>query len=97
LPVSLIVITLRLLCSLFPATLTSGWSKPLKITFALITIFVLLPSQAYAYVDPGAGSLILQMLAAIGVGAMFYMGKIKESIKNIFSRKKDDETNSSED
>jgi len=57
----------------------------------LVGFLMLLSSPAQAYVDPGSGSLFLQMLAAVGVGAMFYLSRIKEFIRNIFNRfKKDD-------
>tara|TARA_B100001287_G_C22462811_1_gene425846 strand:+ start:213 stop:443 length:231 start_codon:yes stop_codon:yes gene_type:complete len=57
----------------------------------LVGLLMLLSSPAQAYVDPGSGSLFLQMLAAVGVGAMFYLSRIKEFIRNIFNRiKKDD-------
>jgi len=57
----------------------------------LVGLLMLLSSPAQAYVDPGSGSLFLQMLAAVGVGAMFYLSRIKEFIRNIFTRiRKDD-------
>ncbi|MEE2932969.1 MAG: hypothetical protein VX941_06055 [Pseudomonadota bacterium] len=57
----------------------------------LVGLLMLLSSHAQAYVDPGSGSLFLQMLAAVGVGAMFYLSRIKEFIRNIFTRiRKDD-------
>ena len=57
----------------------------------LVGLLMLLSGPAQAYVDPGSGSLFLQMLAAVGVGAMFYLSRIKEFIRNIFNRiKKDD-------
>tara|TARA_B100001093_G_C26845493_1_gene1022595 strand:- start:2391 stop:2621 length:231 start_codon:yes stop_codon:yes gene_type:complete len=59
----------------------------------LVGLLMLLSSPAQAYVDPGSGSLFLQMLAAVGVGAMFYFGRIKEFIRDIFSRTKKDNAN----
>ena len=57
----------------------------------LVGLLILLSSPAQAYVDPGSGSLFLQMLAAVGVGAMFYLSRIKEFIRNIFARIKNDD------
>ena len=48
-------------------------------------------SNAYAYLDPGTGSMILQAIiasiAAIGAAGTFYWRKIKTKIKNIFTKK----------
>ncbi len=44
----------------------------------LITVLLLLlagASQAKAYADPGSGSLIVQLLAASFVGALFFFRK----------------------
>ena len=45
------------------------------------TLFV--PFPAYAYVDPGSGTLLLQLIAAAGVGAMFYFRQVRDKIKSI--------------
>ncbi len=50
---------------------------------AAVILFVSWPAQAY--VDPGSGSLIIQMLIAAGVGAMFYFRQFREKIKSLFS------------
>ncbi len=65
----------------------------MKSKIYLVGLLMLLSSPAQAYVDPGSGSLFLQMLAAVGVGAMFYFGRIKEFIRDIFSRTKKDNAN----
>lgn len=47
-------------------------------------------SEAWAYIDPGSGTIILQVLAAIGVGALFYFNRFKETCvrvyRNVFGR-----------
>lgn len=61
----------------------------------LLTTFVLLHAittqQAYAYIDPGTGSYILQMTIAALLAGLFtmklFMNKIKTLFKNFFSRK----------
>jgi len=45
-------------------------------------------NPSYAYVDPGSGAFLLQILAAIGVGALFYMRKAREFVKQLFTRRK---------
>ena len=69
--------------------------KSLVISRILLTTFVLLhviiTQQAYAYIDPGTGSYILQMTIAALLAGLFtmklFMNKIKILFKNFFSRK----------
>jgi hypothetical protein len=46
---------------------------------------------AYAYLDPGTGSMILQGLLAAGVGAMVAGRLYWQRIKSYFSRKRTSE------
>ena len=59
----------------------------------LIFIFFVPSVNAYAYLDPGTGSLILQALlgalAAIGAYITLYWRKFKNLINKIFQKKKD--------
>ncbi len=58
------------------------------VTLALL----LLPSLAHAYIDPGTGSYLLQLLLAGGLGALYTIKTYWSSIKAYFSsfgRKKD--------
>jgi len=59
----------------------------------LIFIFFLPSINAYAYLDPGTGSLILQallgVLAAIGAYITLYWRKLKNLINKIFKKNKD--------
>lgn len=43
----------------------------------------LIPSQAHAYLDPGAGSLLMQSLIAAGMSAFLFLRKPLTIIKNI--------------
>tara|TARA_Y100000768_G_C23582036_1_gene497611 strand:+ start:319 stop:522 length:204 start_codon:yes stop_codon:yes gene_type:complete len=61
----------------------------------LIILILFLPSvKAYAYIDPGTGSFILQAIigaiAAIGAYATLYWRKFKNFIDKIFKTKKKD-------
>ena len=62
----------------------------------ILFIFILfLPSaNAYAYIDPGTGSFILQaiigMIAAIGAYITLYWRKFKNFLNKIFKTKKRD-------
>tara|TARA_B100001564_G_scaffold319326_1_gene296485 strand:+ start:435 stop:638 length:204 start_codon:yes stop_codon:yes gene_type:complete len=59
----------------------------------LIFIFFLPSVNAYAYLDPGTGSMIIQallgILAAIGAYITLYWRKFKNLINKIFQKKKD--------
>jgi hypothetical protein len=52
-------------------------------TPALLTLLllVLIPDRAFGYLDPGTGSIILQVLVAGALGALF-------TVKNLFRRVK---------
>ena len=63
------------------------------VILSLIYTFVLAPN-AFAYLDPGTGSYILQLLIASMVGVLFsvkiFWTRIKEFVKGIFGKKEDD-------
>jgi hypothetical protein len=59
--------------------------------------FILIPTDLYAYLDPGTGSIILQVIlgfvAAVVSYFYFVWNKVKSFFKNIFhknSKKKDE-------
>ena len=58
--------------------------------FSLILVF----SNAYAYLDPGTGSFILQaimvFLAAISAGFIYYWTKVKNFFLKIFKKNSND-------
>lgn len=53
---------------------------------------ILLPLQAYAYIDPGSGMLLIQgLIAAIGAALMFIRNPIKGTValfRKLFGRNK---------
>jgi hypothetical protein len=58
---------------------------------AVLTLFYLVfPLKAYAYLDPGTGSYIFQLIIAALLGGLFagklFWNKIKISLKNLFSK-----------
>ena len=59
----------------------------------LIFIFFAPSANAYAYLDPGTGSMILQallgVLAAVGAYITLYWRKFKNLLNKIFQKKKD--------
>lgn len=77
--------------------------KFLKLFGAFIALyFFIIPKNSYAYLDPGTGSYLLQIIAAALFTGLFFMKnwwkKLKEILSRILSRKlpkKDDEEESS--
>ena len=60
----------------------------------LIILFFINPSIAYAYLDPGTGSIIFQVFVSIiaAIAAFFSLAryKLKEFFKSLFKKKTDD-------
>jgi hypothetical protein len=66
----------------------------LVLNAALITTIVaMVPTEAHAYLDPGTGSMVLQVIVAGILGAMFtfksYVRAIISSITGIFKKQRD--------
>ena len=65
-------------------------ADPFRLLAALVLLFFLFPQRANAYLDPGTGSYLFQLMAAFFFGALFalkiFWTKIKTFFKNIFSR-----------
>jgi len=51
---------------------------------AAFALAIVATGPAYAYLDPGTGTFILQILAAGVVGGLFYIRRIVETIKGFF-------------
>ena len=54
--------------------------------FGVVAMIVLMPRSAHAYIDPGTGSFILQMLVATLLGALFTMKLWFRTAKIFFGR-----------
>jgi hypothetical protein len=50
-------------------------------------LFISLTTQAHAYLDPGTGSMVIQIIIAGTVGALFALKTFWSQIKNFFSTK----------
>lgn len=57
----------------------------LFVALAAVT-YLLMPQPAYAYLDPGTGGYILQLLAAAAVGAAFAIKAFWHNIKAYYNR-----------
>ena len=64
----------------------------LCVALALASWELVLPSRAYAYLDPGTGSLIIQMVAgaflAAGMTIKLWWGHVKSVVSRLFSSRK---------
>ena len=67
----------------------------IKILILNIIAIFLVVTNAYAYLDPGTGSFILQaiigFLAALSAGFLYYWTKVKNFFLKIFKKNKNDE------
>jgi hypothetical protein len=59
----------------------------LKNVVLCAALTVLLEVDVYAYADPGSGTLLLQLAAALLVGLMFYIRRITAWARRVFSTK----------
>ena len=71
--------------------------KPTKhiFTLAVLSLFIL-PNVSFAYIDPGAGSMIIQVFIAAVVGALYAIKTYWYKLKSLFvSSKEQTNTNDS--
>ena len=64
----------------------------MKVAALLFVSVLMKPLPAFAYVDPGSGSLLLQALAAVGVGLLFYLSRIRDFLLRLFRRSGNEDT-----
>lgn len=55
-------------------------------TATIVLLIALTPAPAMAYLDPGTGSFILQMLIAGALGAMLYIRLAWDRTRSFFTR-----------
>lgn len=63
----------------------SKLKDPVNLLSLTAILFLVLPGQLYAYIDPGTGSLIIQTLIAAFVGGIFVIKTYWQKIKAWFS------------
>jgi len=57
----------------------------LRASGVLAVVLILAPSNAYAYIDPGTGSYILQIVLAALLGALFALKMFWRNVKDFLS------------
>jgi len=55
-------------------------------SFVTAWVIVLLPSPAYAYIDPAFGALLWQALVAAALGGAYYLYRTVEGVRNFVRR-----------
>ncbi len=58
----------------------------LKKIFCCTLYLILLSNPAYAYLDPGTGSMILNLIVGAAAGAITFASIFWQKIKNFFKR-----------
>ena len=66
--------------------------KIFGIAAALYILFFVLPNEAYAYLDPGTGSMVIQVIIATFAAIACTFKIWYSKIKGIFTKNKDNET-----
>lgn len=56
-----------------------------KVAFLCLGLFLIFPLPAYAYLDPGTGSYIIQMLVGAVLGGLFTVKLFWKNIKDFFT------------
>ena len=76
----------------FVALVNYLYKNPIMKPFIFwVTLLILNPVSAHAYIDPGTGAVIIQSLLAFIAAVIFYLKNpllLWERIKNIFLKKK---------
>lgn len=70
--------------------------KARDLFIVLAVIFFIIPKNAHAYLDPGAGSMIIQYVAAILFAGLFVIKSFWKQIKMFFSNLLSKKTEGSE-
>lgn len=69
---------------------STGRSKrPAIMGYAASTtlVWAILSNSAHAYIDPGTGSMLLQLIGAGIAGAFFYLRNVRMYLSNLFRRR----------
>ena len=63
-----------------------------RILFIFLFVVILLPQPAYAYLDPGTGSMVVQILVACFATVAIFFKSIWATIKGLFVKKTNTES-----
>jgi hypothetical protein len=69
--------------------------RPARVLLLLTLLLLALPSIAHAYLDPGTGSYVVQLLIGTVLGGLFALGvfwrRVVASFKRLFKRRSSDD------
>lgn len=68
----------------------------MQVAIVALVLLVLSTRQVQAYVDPGTGSYVLQLIVGGSLGGLFMVKKYWHSIIELLRRKKSEDKNSEE-
>lgn len=71
--------------------------RPTVCILAGFLVWISSSTDAFAYVDPGTGTFVLQILAAAAVGSLFYIRRIVDRVKKFFLPGREDERRSKDE
>lgn len=60
----------------------------------LLVLLLFMPLSAHAYLDPGTGSFLIQILVGVVAGGAYLVKTFWKNIRSFFSRKQQDNPNS---
>ena len=60
----------------------------------ILVLFLLFPKSAYAYLDPGTGSYIIQIIMATFLGGGLLLRTYWDKIKSVIAKKKENDEES---
>jgi hypothetical protein len=61
------------------------WRDFVRTSVFLTALTLLFPVEAWAYIDPGLGSLIFQGLAAGAISALLFWRDLRRKVKDFFT------------
>lgn len=65
----------------------------IKTLFFLSLALMLSPPHCFAYIDAGTGSMIIQMIAALIFGSLFFIQGWIAKVRTLFASKKQNQKN----
>jgi len=60
---------------------------PISVLFTALAVTLASAGPAAAYIDPGTGSMLLQMIGAGIAGAIFYFRELRMKLLSLFTRR----------
>jgi hypothetical protein len=74
------------------ARMAVGMRSEVPSVLVVVWLFIGGVSPVYAYIDPGSGAMLFQLLAAVFVGALYYVfrawKRIRAFVSNLFGEKR---------